>query len=279
MPRRRMLDPSFTDDTAVAQLTRDERLFLVGCLRNADDDGRLIGNAAYLKAEIFMYDDDIGLQRMREIRDSTLEKMRSWRPDNMWHLRVYQNSGIDYLYFPNWDSMEKPSHPTPSKLPPPPAEDSGLPREALTKQSRELPEELQKSSRATPPQSSLGQSSLVKDSLGQSSGVQEDFTKFLDSEKDLTDFLTQTLQKYMPRGPTWMVEVLQQLWVQALGDRLKGTALDITLMAVKEYPPPVLAIAYARAVKYKGGKYDTAKYIKKILQEKGETYGKGRGPP
>ena len=74
----------------------------------------------------------------------------------------------------------------------------------------------------------------------------------------------------MPRGPAWLVEVLQQLWVQALGNRMKASALEITLMAVKEYPPPVLARAYARAVKYKGGKYDTAKYLSQILKEKAE---------
>ncbi|MBA7689148.1 hypothetical protein ES703_97650 [subsurface metagenome] len=119
MPRRRLLDPSFTDDTEVAQLTRDERLFLVGCLRNADDEGRLLGHPAYLKSDIFMYDEDIDLKRMKVIRDSTLEKMGSWRADNIWHVRLYQNSGIDYLYFPNWYGMEKPSHPTASKLPAP----------------------------------------------------------------------------------------------------------------------------------------------------------------
>ena len=39
MARRRMLDPSFFDDSDVSQLTRDERLFLLGCIRNSDDEG------------------------------------------------------------------------------------------------------------------------------------------------------------------------------------------------------------------------------------------------
>ncbi|GAH33054.1 unnamed protein product, partial [marine sediment metagenome] len=208
MPRRRLLDPSFTDDTEVAQLTRDERLFLVGCLRNADDEGRLLGHPAYLKSDIFMYDEDIDLKRMRGIRDSTLEKMGSWRPDNIWHLRLYQNSGIDYLYFPNWYSMEKPSHPTASKLPAPLdiANTSGTTREALprntgeaqesiTKTSRELPEKIQKPSGATPFQSSQGQSSQ-----GKIREVKDDFTKFLGSENDLPDFLMTTLTKNISAG-------------------------------------------------------------------------------
>lgn len=177
MPRRRMLDPSFTEDTEVAQLTRDERLFLVGCLRNADDEGRLIGNAAYLKAEIFMYDDDIDLKYMQKIRNSVLEKIKKWRQDNIWRLSLYQNSGIEYLHFPNWYGMEKPSHPTPSKLPIPSdmgsassttqeinPKVSGEAREEISKSSEQSPEEIEKVSGAIPPQSSQGKNSLVKSS-------------------------------------------------------------------------------------------------------------------
>ncbi|MBA7689147.1 hypothetical protein ES703_97649 [subsurface metagenome] len=75
--------------------------------------------------------------------------------------------------------------------------------------------------------------------------------------------------------------MLQQLWVQALGDRMKGAALELTLKAVKTYPAPVLARAYAKAVKHGGGKYDSAKYLAKILKEKMEkaSHGEGRSPP
>lgn len=261
MPRRRMLDPSFFDDTDIAKLSRDERLFLLGCIRNADDDGRLNGHPAYLKAEIFMYDDDIDLEKIRQIKDSSLEKMETWQQDNLWQLVPYQNADHDYLYFPKWSQQQKPSHPTPSKLPEPPQ---------LPNSSRVTPEPVQSNTGVTPSQSSLGQSSLVKDSIVQSSGVQEDFTKFLDSEKDLTDFLTQTLTKYMPRGPTWEVEVLNRLWKQALGEPMKQAVFALTLEAAKKYPPAVLARAYTKAVKYHGGKYGSWKYLDKILKEQME---------
>jgi len=110
-----MLDPSFTDDIEVARLTRDERLFLVGCLRNADDEGRLMAHHVYLKSGIFMYDDDIDLARMKEIRESTLDKMKSWHQNNVWLLTLYENGGQEYLNFPNWYSFNKPSHANPLK--------------------------------------------------------------------------------------------------------------------------------------------------------------------
>ena len=267
MPRRRMLDPSFTEDIEVGQLTRDERCFLIGCLRNADDEGRLKGNRAFLKAEIFMYDDDIDLKRMQEIKESTLKKAEHWRPENIWRLAIYQNGEQEYLYFPNWADMEKPSHPTPSKLPAPPSSILPKPPEVHSNSSRASPEERTKTSGETPPQSSLGQSSLVEFSTVKSSAVQEDFTKFLYSEKDLTDFLNSTLERYLPRGPTWALEVLKKLWEQALGEPMKQTIFELTLKAVKEYPVSVLARAYAKAVKYRGGKYGSWKYLDKILKE------------
>ncbi|GAI25661.1 unnamed protein product, partial [marine sediment metagenome] len=55
----------------------------------------------------------------------------------------------------------------------------------------------------------------------------------------------------------------------------------LTLDAAKKYPPDVLAMAYVKAVKYRGGKYSSWKYLDKILKEKMEkkSHGKERGPP
>ena len=354
MPRRRMLDPSFFDDTYVAKLTRDERLFLLGCIRNSDDEGRLKGHSAYLKAEIFMYDDDITLDRMHEMKEATLEKMKQWPEDNPWRMVPYENSGADYIYFPGWFRHQAPSHPQPSQLPVPPGGASlgepftdKLRQEIyerdnyicqycgtdLSQQSRNLSIDhvipltkggthnrenlvtackscnLKKRNR-TPQEAGMalipdskakvnlvvnpevnhrikevnhpvtqvrsGQVSIGKVSIGKSSEVLEDFTKFLDSEKDLTDFLTKTLTEYLPRGPTWLVEVLNKLWKQALGEKMNQQVFEGTLDAVRKYPPIVLAGAYAKAVKYRGGKYGSWKYVDKILKEQ---VGKEKGPP
>ncbi len=265
MPRRRMIDPDFWNDSRVKRLSPTERLLFIGMISYADDEGRLLADPAFLRSKVFPYD-DFSLEDIISMRDHILET----NPN----VQLYQNAGEDYLFFRKWPRYQKPSHPQPSKLPQPP-EIQESDQEPLQETVQEPIQEQDQPQVGTIP----SQVSLGKVRLGKDRGVQEDFTEFLNNEKDLTDFLATTLENYMPRGPTWMVEVLQRLWVQALGDRMKGPALDVTLTAVREHPPPVLATAYARAVKYKGGKYDTAKYLKKILQEKREEYAKGRAPP
>ena len=293
MPRRRMLDPSFCDDTEVSGLSRDERLFLIGCLRNADDEGRLNGHPAYLKSEIFMYDEDIDLDRMRQIKQAALDKMKTWRPENIWLLRPYQNSDKDFLYFPNWYEFNKPSHPTPSKLPAPAA-------------LQETPEPLQSHSRATPeplPKSSaLGQvrSGKVRIGQGNSGEVHEDFTKFFNSENDLTDFLVTTMKKNIGVGrqralaevgggggqlspeeeakvnSQWGIVVLEKFWGQAVG-KMSSELFIGGLNALKKYPLEVVARAFVKAGRYEGGKYKKWKYIQTIIDE--EMGKRGRSPP
>ncbi|GAI89819.1 unnamed protein product, partial [marine sediment metagenome] len=121
-----------------------------------------------------------------------------------------------------------------------------------------------------PSQVRSGQSSLGKDRVGKVRVVPEDFTEFLDSEKDLTDFLTTTLTKYLPSGPTAAVDVLYKLWEQAIGEPMSHPVFSLTFDAVRQYPVPVLARAYAKAAKYKGGKTGSWKYLDKILKEQAE---------
>jgi len=52
--------------------------------------------------------------------------------------------------------------------------------------------------------------------------------------------------------------------------RRKVDAVDITLKAVKIYPVTVLARAYVKVIKYRGGKYNSASYLDKILKEQME---------
>jgi len=267
MPRRRMLDPSFTDDIEVAQLTRDERLFLVGCLRNADDEGRLSGHRVYLKSQIFMYDEDIDLERMWQIKESTLEKMKNWRGDNIWLLLPYQNSVIEYLYFPNWFAFNKPSHPTPSKIPgPPPADSSGVSPEVPQNTSRETPEVPQSSS-------ALSQVKSGQDRIGKGRVAQEDFKKYLQSESDLTDFVTTKLNESISaarqagaHGEQWAIAVLEEFWNQAVG-KIPSEIFMGGLDALKKYPIEVVAKAFVKAARYQGGKHQKWKYIQTIIDE------------
>ena len=291
MPRRRMIDPSFNEDMEVGGLTRDERLFLVGCISVADDEGRLIGNCEFLKSRIFIYDKDIDSDAMRRIRESTLEKMSHWRPDNVFLLRAYQDSDQDYIFFANWSDSNKPSHPTPSKLPAPP---KGIPEET-PKPSSDTPELVQSRSGGSPSQVRSGQSRSGKVSIGQVREVQEDFTNFLTkSESDLTDFLLTTLTKYISAGreqatvrfgglggdgpgditetqdetvrSQWGILVLHKFWEQAVG-KVSTEIFQGSLQALKKYPLSGVATAFVKAARYQGGKHRKWKYIQTVLDE------------
>lgn len=276
MTRRRMIDPSFWEDSEVAQLTRDERLLLLGCLQHGDDDGRLKGNSAYLKASVFMYDRDIGLDETETLRDSMIKKMEGWRQDNLWRLALYANSGADYLAFPNWTQHQKPSHPTPSKLPPPPesiGSPSVSPHETERSHSRETPEELHPS---------LGQSSQVKDSIVEDSQVQalraqfDDRLRKLNSTDltDLTTFLTDALEV----SATAAITVVMEFWRQAITPERKSATADVlpgARRAVARYPPEVIARALFKAKEYHAGTHQAWNYIEPILEEEAR---KGKPP-
>ncbi len=257
MPRRRMLDPDFWNDSRVKRLSPTERLLFIGMVSQADDDGRLLADPAFLRSKIFPYD-DFTLEDITSMRDHILET----NPN----LQLYQNTGEDYLYFRKWPRYQKPSHPQPSKLPKPPE----LQETVQEPVQEPAPEQDQPETGAIPSQVRSGQSSLGKVRVGQVRAVQEDFTEFLSSEKDLTDFLTTTLTKYLPRGPTAAVDVLYKLWEQAMGQAMPQVIFELTFAAVRKYPVPVLARSYAKLVKYKGGKTGSWKYLDKILKEQAE---------
>lgn len=298
MPRRRMIGPDFWTERKIGYLTRDERGFIVGCIGQADDEGRLQADPAFLKAQIYKYDDDLDSAAVRALRDSCLVKMQTWPTIHPYRMTSYVNSDEEYIFFPNWDATNRPSHPSKSQLPPPPPE-------SLPIFSSATPEAITKDSRESPSQSSLGQSSQGKVSIGQVSAVQEDFTKFLDSESDLTDFLRRTLEKTIsagrgraladgggldgaaPGGLTPDTEakvrmnfgmpVLKKCWKDGVGTDMPVPIFNGARQALKQYPLDIVAIAFAKGVRYKGGKYKSWKYFQTIIDEEMEK--RGHSPP
>lgn len=300
MPRRRMIDPFFWDDHKVGKLSRDERSLIVGCIGHADDEGRLEANPPYLKATIFKYDDDLDNAAVKKLRDSCLAKMQSWPANHPYRMVPYSSSDEEYICFPAWDATNRPSHPTKSRLPAPSPEllpilSSASP-EDIAKPSGESPEGLRPRS---------GQSSQGKGSIGQVSAVQEDFTKFLDLENDLTDFLMTTLTKNICAGRAraleaggdpggagpgeltpeteaavrmnWGIQVLKKCWKDGVGEDMPTAIFDGARKALKQYPLEVVAKAFAKGVRYKGGKHKSWKYIQTIIDE--EIQKRGRSPP
>lgn len=59
MPRIRTVKPEFWEDEVVGLLPRDARLLFIATFNMADDEGLLRWTPAYIKANAFMYDDDL----------------------------------------------------------------------------------------------------------------------------------------------------------------------------------------------------------------------------
>lgn len=120
MPRR-WLSPDFFTDEKVKKATVPERLLAAAMIANQDDDGRLRGDPAYLRAIAFLYD-DYSLDEVRNMRDHIAQV----NPN----IIVYQNAGEDYIQLKRYRRYQKPRYYHPSKFPPPqgwPFEEEGNP--------------------------------------------------------------------------------------------------------------------------------------------------------
>lgn len=115
MPRQRFIWPTIWTDPVLGRLKETELLLYIGCFSIADDEGKLLGDATYLRATIFPYS-NVGATRMRRVRDSVVSKVSS--------LEMYVVDGVEYLRFPGWKKWQKPKYPSPSQYPDP-GPDSG----------------------------------------------------------------------------------------------------------------------------------------------------------
>lgn len=107
MARIRTIKPAFWTDPAVADLTRDERLLLIGLISSADDEGRFVATISAISGYVFPYD---------ELPPRTI---RTWRD----HLaasgivEIYSVDGREYGRFPKWGKHQKVNKPYPSAIP------------------------------------------------------------------------------------------------------------------------------------------------------------------
>ncbi|MEC4016031.1 HNH endonuclease [Streptomyces sp. H27-D2] len=76
MPRIRTVKPEFWEDEVLGLLPRDARLLFVATFNMADDEGLLRWTPAYIKAQAFMYDDDLAVpdvaKLMQQLADAGL---------------------------------------------------------------------------------------------------------------------------------------------------------------------------------------------------------------
>ena len=110
MPRIRTIKPSFWADEAVADLSRDARLVLIGLISSADDEGRFLASHSAIIGYLFPHD------------DIAPTKLRKWLDEieNTGIVRFYSVNRREYGAFPNWKKHQRISKPQPSSLPAPP---------------------------------------------------------------------------------------------------------------------------------------------------------------
>ncbi len=120
MPRR-FLEAAFFSDEKIKKASVPERLLAAAIIANADDDGRLKGDVAYLRSVCFLYD-KYSLGDLKRMRDHLTEV----NPNFL----LYKNgAGDEYLQLLKFRRYQSPRYYHPSKYPPPPGwpfgEDSG----------------------------------------------------------------------------------------------------------------------------------------------------------
>jgi len=110
MARKRMIDPSIWSDESFGSLSSGAKILFIGLFSNADDEGRILANPAYLKATVFMYD-TVTLDIIKTKRTEVIEKMSS--------VILYEVDGKEYIQLSRWEEYQKQQKDRiqPSKLP------------------------------------------------------------------------------------------------------------------------------------------------------------------
>lgn len=117
MARKRDIHPGIWASEQFIGLSEPwARLLFIGCISNADDDGRLKASPAYLKTIIFP-GDSCAPAEVKRWRDSLAEQRL---------IIVYQVDGVEYLALPTWRKYQYVSKYYPSRLPAPPVDDHSV---------------------------------------------------------------------------------------------------------------------------------------------------------
>ncbi|GAI61086.1 unnamed protein product, partial [marine sediment metagenome] len=75
----------------------------------------------------------------------------------------------------------------------------------------------------------------------------------------------------------WGIQVLKKCWKDGVGEDMPNAIFDGARKALKQYSLEVAAKAFAKGVRYKGGKHKSWKYIQTIIDEEVEK--RGHSPP
>ncbi len=130
MARIRTVKPDLWKSEQIGEVSVEARLTFLGLITQADDYGRMKGNAKLVRSLIFPYD-DFPLRKvsewLRELHEANL-------------IRWYEVEGREYIELPTWGDHQRVSHPTDSALPSHSEADSAGAPQALQK----LPEDVRR---------------------------------------------------------------------------------------------------------------------------------------
>lgn len=115
MARQRFIHPGIWCDPSFGALSDMGQLMFIGLFSNADDDGRILAGAAYIKSVVWPHR-DMSLTKVKNARDEMLKALP--------RVMLYEVANVEYITFLKWSDYQKPKYPSPSKLPPPPEKDS-----------------------------------------------------------------------------------------------------------------------------------------------------------
>jgi HNH endonuclease len=73
MGRIRTVKPEFWEDEKVGMLSREARLLFIATFNLADDEGLLRWTPAYIKASVFMYDNDLDTKKIRGFMEELMQ--------------------------------------------------------------------------------------------------------------------------------------------------------------------------------------------------------------
>jgi hypothetical protein len=116
--RIRSIKPDFWQSPKVGRVCRDARLLFIALWNEADDEARLVDSPKRLAGVAFPHDEDV-----------TAADVRGWL-DELERARLLRRYVVDdgaYIVIHGWDH-QKISHPTASRLPPPPPTPEVLPK-------------------------------------------------------------------------------------------------------------------------------------------------------
>ncbi len=95
--QRRMVYSKIWTSEQFGKLSDKAKLLFIGTITLADDDGRLRGNPAYLRGQVFPYDEELNVAEVLQFRNE-IEKSGLFS--------IYSINNLEYIQHPKWTEYQ-----------------------------------------------------------------------------------------------------------------------------------------------------------------------------